>query len=149
MENKNLEEMVLEKQLEKLFAPDPSSNGHGKEESLVSGLRDKAGYDSIRSAILRAVKDDMDYRAILKTAYWEDLSDCDRTWAALKECRLYGVPIDFVMDRVVARSARIQGGLVNAVINSLTNTNTNITTSRGNGIKSWFGMGKKPDVPLT
>lgn len=110
-----------------------------------------SGNQGVLVKLLTAVENDHEYRQVLKTARWPSQEDADRTWAALKECALYGVSPTFVLDRVICWQAGVGGELVKEVLDGL--THTTFTTNRQGGSKGWWPFGRNNNrntgVPLS
>ena len=104
--------------------------------------RNAGGIQSVVNA-----NDDKDYRQILKHANWKNSEEADKASLALAVCDITGATKakKFILDRITARSAGIDGWLMHESFEAL--THTTFTTNSGN-IKQ-KNDGNKSNSPLS
>jgi len=79
-------------------------------------------YSSVLQQAMRSINDDKDYRQALGLARWLS-EDAWADWcAAYHECKRYGVAPDFLIDRLIAQSAGIDGGKLKAIFETISHT---------------------------
>ncbi len=100
-----------------------------------SALEDKQL--GVLPTMMRAIKETADYRQELKTANWDDIRAAKKAVAAIHERLMCGVDIGPIVDRIIAESAGVHSGRLEAVIRGLTHTEFNLNQSAMNKQHFW------------
>lgn len=97
-----------------------------RRDGLIAEAIDKSHNQSqgVIQTLITAVSDDKDYRQILKRAIWKTDEEIDKAVNALAECDMTGADNAkrYVLDRITARSAGINGQLLEMALEGLTHT---------------------------
>ncbi len=96
---------------------------------------DSRQYASVLQQALHAIKEDADYRQQLRIARWLSEEDWGSWCNALAECKRYGAPTGWLIDRLIAKSAGVEGGLLKAIFETISHTTftTNNTMNQKRG----------------
>lgn len=81
--------------------------------------------------VVTAVLDDKEYRQVLLLAAFDNKQEALLCADAIAECRRYGVPIERIVDRVIAEGS-VNSEKMNKVLAAVTSYTLNTNTNRSN-----------------
>lgn len=98
-------------------------------------------YNSVLQRAMSSIIDDSDYRQALGLARWLNDEDWQNWCNAFQECKRYGVDTGFLIDRLIAKSAGVDGGKLKAIFETISHTTftTNYMGQQQSRFKRWFG----------
>lgn len=86
-------------------------------------------YKSVLQQVLNSIKDDTDFRQALATARWRSDEDWEEWTNAYAECVRYGAPTDWLINRLIAQSAGVEGGKLRLILDTISHTTYNINSN--------------------
>lgn len=106
------------------------------------------GLSNTQSSVLQrsmtAVTKDADYRQELKTAFFLSTEESDKVVAAINESDRYGCQRKPIVDWLIARSAGINGGRLQAIFDTISHT-TFTTNYMSKNKKHWWSGNESRD----
>jgi len=106
------------------------------------------GLSNTQSSVLQrsmtAVTKDEDYRQELKTAFFLSTEEADKVVAAINESDRYGCSRKPIVDWLIARSAGVNGGRLQAIFDTISHT-TFTTNYMSQKKKHWWNQNETKD----
>jgi hypothetical protein len=88
-------------------------------------------YASVLQQVLHSINEDKDYRQALATARWLSEDDWHDWCNAYSECKRYGAPVDWLVNRLIAQSAGVEAGKLKAILETISHTTYNVNSNNG------------------
>lgn len=79
-------------------------------------------YNSVLQRAMSSIVDNNDYRQALGIARWLSEDDWQSWCNAFQECKRYGVDTGFLIDRLIAKSAGVDGGKLKSIFETISHT---------------------------
>lgn len=95
-------------------------------------------YKSVLQQVLNSIKSDDDFRQALATARWRSDEDWEEWTNAYAECVRYGAPTDWLINRLIAQSAGVEGGKLRLILDTISHTTYNINSNNPMNQKRGF-----------
>jgi len=107
-------------------------------------------YMSVLQQMIHAALADEEFRQELKRANWMSIEEADEWCAAYQECKRYGAPVDWLVNRLVAHSAGVTGGdsLLKMVMDTISHT-TFTTNYQSQNKKHFWNRGNNKNGPIS
>lgn len=110
-----------------------------RQDGIITQEAVKAFANRNTSGVLQramtAISKDDEYRQELKTAFWSSPKKARQWVLAKEELEMFGLPIQPLVDDLIAHKAGVQGGLIHEIFEALTHTSftTNYTGKNKTG----------------
>lgn len=92
-------------------------------------------YNSVLQQMMHSIDSDVQFRQQLARAVWESKDDYVDWCNAYDECKRYGADPEWLVNRLIAASAGVNGWLVKSIMDTI--SHTSYTINSNNQKKAW------------